>query len=671
MHPYDELSTEEVLCKTVPTKKRGRPRKHVYVEELSEKEEEGEKQVPLSSLKRRMIATEGLGSQSSKRLCKNGSGTSPPSRRSPLFVCNVEGCKRKFKEEPALYAHARVHGDRAYACHYEGCNKSFSERSKLKRHFLIHTGEKPFLCLFEGCGKAFSLDFNLRSHTKTHTGDYNECPYANCDKHYCQEYKLRAHIAKVHSKSPRGTRKMATLENIQHRSHTQHVKAKAKRTNLLAEITVQSVKLKEAKEGRVHRIAELERQRRREAAELARIEQDLGKLERKQRQLKEGQKDCAIVTSLSLSGGEDEEDKGEEIAPSFSTATHTSSSGEEQSRLSNLPGTEYMAMGEGKEILMVPHKLPKTDQGASLVMASSETQLLNSQQPETIVSLTPLLWLQGTPPNQGHLAGQPGSQAYLRTQRPMSMSELRAIQNSAKPIGSSHATSGAANPGGFRMIENSSDQHKHTTGDVLRQGESSHAGIQHLNATKVRKLEAHRKVSHEATKLKVQTDRELVRCDKGAVQSSASSSKSDKNVQIAVIGKGSIKKLEGEDTRIQKQKRTRDCHLSTADQAFVSLTPLLLSTDNRFSPTDARFLAASETLPSAMQRTIWGSQQNKQEEAVKVSYSGRNSVANEVSCSINVVSTYCTQNGGFSAEQSFEPSAAQLFTYQEQPRLVD
>jgi hypothetical protein len=92
----DELSTEEVLCKTVPTKKRGRPRKHVYVEELSEKEEEGEKQVPLSSLKRRMIATEGLGSQSSKRLCKNGSGTSPPSRRSMLHhradTFNCAGC---------------------------------------------------------------------------------------------------------------------------------------------------------------------------------------------------------------------------------------------------------------------------------------------------------------------------------------------------------------------------------------------------------------------------------------------------------------------------------------------------------------------------------------------------------------------------------------------------
>ncbi len=43
-----------------------------------------------------MIATEGLGSQSSKRLCKNGSGTSPPSRRSMLHhradTFNCAGC---------------------------------------------------------------------------------------------------------------------------------------------------------------------------------------------------------------------------------------------------------------------------------------------------------------------------------------------------------------------------------------------------------------------------------------------------------------------------------------------------------------------------------------------------------------------------------------------------
>lgn len=65
-------------------------------------------------------------------------------------------------------------------------------------------------CFSDG-GQAFSLDFNLRSHMKTHTGEYNECPYEGCDKRYCQEYKLRAHIAKEHTKTVKSTKKLAKV----------------------------------------------------------------------------------------------------------------------------------------------------------------------------------------------------------------------------------------------------------------------------------------------------------------------------------------------------------------------------------------------------------------------------------------------------------------------------
>jgi len=61
--------------------------------------------------------------------------------------------------------HLQIHGPRQHVC--QQCHRSFIERSKLKRHLLVHSGEKPFVCNFEGCTKRFSLDFNLRTHIRT------------------------------------------------------------------------------------------------------------------------------------------------------------------------------------------------------------------------------------------------------------------------------------------------------------------------------------------------------------------------------------------------------------------------------------------------------------------------------------------------------------------------
>ena len=60
----------------------------------------------------------------------------------------------------------QIHMERQFVCQFEGCGKRFQDSSKLKRHHLTHTGVKNCVCHI--CGKAFSLDFNLKTHMYAH-----------------------------------------------------------------------------------------------------------------------------------------------------------------------------------------------------------------------------------------------------------------------------------------------------------------------------------------------------------------------------------------------------------------------------------------------------------------------------------------------------------------------
>ena len=88
--------------------------------------------------------------------------------------------------------HILTHGERHFICDVEGCGKKFLDNSKLKRHKLVHTGEKPFKC--DIWNKKFSLDFNLRTHYRTHTGEKPYiCRFAGCNKRFTQSSNLTAH----------------------------------------------------------------------------------------------------------------------------------------------------------------------------------------------------------------------------------------------------------------------------------------------------------------------------------------------------------------------------------------------------------------------------------------------------------------------------------------------
>jgi hypothetical protein len=442
-----------------------------------------------------------------------------------------------------------------------------------------------------------------------------------------------------------------------------------KKREMLAVIAIQRTKVEETREGRVNRIAELEQEREREANELALIEQDLEKLERKQKQLEEGQVGSP-ATSVSLAEEDedvDEEEEEDDMELSNATVGQTSSSSEQQSHLSNLP-LEYM--GEGNDVVMFAHKHPTADQGARLVKT---LELRIDSQPEPITSLTPLLWLKGAPPSQGNPGEQPGLRPLHRSQRPIQqMSEL---QMYAKSLGALPGTNNSD-----IGVRNMHEPQKGTTRDGLSRGKDSDSGIEKTDG-----FDGHLgQVDQVVEQLKGNADKDLQRGDGGAAQLDRITGKCDVDFQNHESRNEDMdqgfEQLEKEETKFQNHKSEAGEQLSSGGQVFVSMNPVLLSMDHGFSPTKARFLASSEGYSSMIPCSTV--EQMRQEvddsKTLEAAAAAHDFVTKEQSHSTNEVlhSRDCSlSNGGsFSeqnTEQSFESSAAQLFTYQEQPRLVD
>lgn len=419
--------------------------------------------------------------------------------------------------------------------------------------------------------------------------------------------------------------------------------AAARKRERLSAVMAKRARLESMREGRVGRINELEEEKQREASELARIEQDLKRLERVQRQVEEGQ---AVSPGVSLSEEEDpdeeeEGEEGEDPSPSHGTAGDTSSSGEQQSRL------EYTAMGEGKDVIMFAHKLPTADQGARLVR-TMETRAPESQQ-EATTSLTPLLWLQGPPPHYGHLAQHPALRPFLRSRRPGG-------PDTAKPASA------------LRPCPSSEEKERAA-------GESSESGLGKANGVgKSGGGSAEGPGKARANPAK-----------KNGITGGRGGGKVNANT--------SVKENDGEKGRAdpRAQKRERDGQARAGKQQGgrpassepVFVNPILLSSDHRFSPTDARFLS-NQDFPSMAQVLL----RDRLSKDLGKSVPGLASVPKEkVYRSMNEVLHSSANDQGYTSggsglnegfggeqgpsEQSFEPSAAQLFTYHEQSRLVD
>lgn len=114
------------------------------------------------------------------------------------FKCDFEDCKDSFKHRASLVNHIRNHkGLRPYKCEF--CPNKFTLLSTLKNHFLRrHSNEKSFKCTV--CKKGFKDEINLLAHATVHSNERKyECKY--CQKTYKYSQSLYYHIREKHEVS--------------------------------------------------------------------------------------------------------------------------------------------------------------------------------------------------------------------------------------------------------------------------------------------------------------------------------------------------------------------------------------------------------------------------------------------------------------------------------------
>lgn len=89
-----------------------------------------------------------------------------------LRICAECICKASFLRINLIHL-----GERPYVCQVEGCEKKFTEYSSLYKHHVVHTHNKPYTCTL--CNKTYRQASTLALHKRTSHGDLSDLTMAD------------------------------------------------------------------------------------------------------------------------------------------------------------------------------------------------------------------------------------------------------------------------------------------------------------------------------------------------------------------------------------------------------------------------------------------------------------------------------------------------------------
>ena len=116
------------------------------------------------------------------------------------YVCDYEGCDKEFASKQTWINHRYNYHQCKLRCTHPGCDFTTTYNATLKRHEIKHSNDRPFVCEVEGCGKRFKRVRNYTKHLDIHKNKFFKCTFEGCDKTYETGPGLLTHQQSAHIK---------------------------------------------------------------------------------------------------------------------------------------------------------------------------------------------------------------------------------------------------------------------------------------------------------------------------------------------------------------------------------------------------------------------------------------------------------------------------------------